>query len=141
MSATNGNILLNRSNPSSYSTTRAGTGNAGNGGAVSFSTSNGNISLIDSLTLTQSRAEFGSGNAGDAGAISFSASNGNITLDNSPSVAISQSNSVNIGNGGAISFLIPTVISRSLTLVRSLTVKTEVQSLSLTLLVTSDSLD
>jgi filamentous hemagglutinin family protein len=54
--------------------------NAGNGGAISLSTSNGNISLTDSNLNTYASVY---ANTGNGGAISFSASNGDISLTNS----------------------------------------------------------
>ncbi|PZO42438.1 MAG: hypothetical protein DCF19_07585 [Pseudanabaena frigida] len=54
--------------------------NAGNGGAISFSTINGNISLTNSSLDSYSSVY---SNTGNGGAISFSVLNGNISLTNS----------------------------------------------------------
>jgi filamentous hemagglutinin family protein len=77
-------------------------GNAGNGGGISFVTNSGNISLDNSGLSSGSYSD--SGNAGNGGGISFVTNSGNISLDNSGLSSGSYSDSGNAGNGGGISF-------------------------------------
>ena len=83
-------------------------GNAGNGGAISFATNLGNINLNYVQSLSKSFSS--SGNVGNGGAISFATNLGNINITNSPlssdsnSGLLGASDSGNAGNGGAISF-------------------------------------
>ncbi len=84
-------------------------GNAGNGGVISFATNSGNISLDNSDSYSYSNSYSFSlldlGNAGNGGRISFATNSGNISLDNSYSYSDSYSDSDNAGNGGRISFV------------------------------------
>ncbi|MEG4910784.1 filamentous hemagglutinin N-terminal domain-containing protein, partial [Microcoleus sp. F8-C4] len=63
-------------------------GNAGNGGVISFATNSGNISLSNSYSYSSSYYSYSesnssSGNAGNGGVISFATNSGNISLSNS----------------------------------------------------------
>ena len=93
-----GDIAIANANLRSYASVFD---NAGNGGAISLSTSNGNISLTNTYLDSYSSVY---SNTGKGGAISFSVINGNISLTNS--YLSSYSSSV-YGNsprdGGAIS--------------------------------------
>ncbi|MBD1834242.1 filamentous hemagglutinin N-terminal domain-containing protein [Cyanobacteria bacterium FACHB-472] len=88
----------------SYSYFFSDSGNAGNGGVISFATNSGNISLDNSIS--QSYSISASGNAGNGGVISFATNSGDISLDNSISYSDSYffSDLGNAGNGGVISF-------------------------------------
>ena len=77
--------------------------NAGNGGAISFSTANGNISLTNSSLDSYSSVY---SNTGNGGAISFSVVNGDISLTNSSFSSYSSSvvgNSTKVGGAIALS--------------------------------------
>lgn len=76
-------------------------GNAGNGGAISFATIAGSISFMNAFSRAHSFSR--SGEAGNGGAISFTAS-GDITLVSSEQASYARSLLGNAGNGGAISF-------------------------------------